>query len=258
MSWGAVAGLAALALAAAAGVMTALGQTMRLRRSERRVGAAEAELERLQRMFGRFVPAEVVEDVASRGVDRRGQLLEVTVLFADLQDFTQLSEQLAPSVLVEMLNGYFEVMSAAISSHHGHVGKFIGDGLMAFFGALDANPWANNDAAHAALAMRAALAQYNQVSAARGYPPLRFGVGIHRGPAIAGFIGSQELLEYTLIGDTVNTTARIEALTRKHGTDILLTQEARVGIDARLRLTERPPAPVKGKREPIVTFALEG
>jgi adenylate cyclase len=258
MSPGAAAGLTALAVAAAAGLLAALGQTMRLRRSERRMGAAQAELERLQKAFGRFVPAEVAEDVAIRGIDRRGQLLEVTVLFADLQEFTQLSEQLAPAALVEVLNGYFEAMSAAISSHHGHVGKFIGDGLMAFFGALEANPWANNDAAHAALAMRAALAQYNEVLVARGCPPLRFGVGIHRGAAIAGFIGSQELVEYTLIGDTVNTAARIEALTRKHGTDILLTPEARVGIDARLRLTERPPVLVKGKREPIVTFALEG
>jgi adenylate cyclase len=149
-------------------------------------------------------------------------------------------------------------MSRAISDHRGHVAKFIGDGLLALFGALDLNPWQANDAAHAALAMAAALDDYNRTLAAEGLPPLRFGVGIHRGSAVAGIVGSDELIEFTAIGRNVNLAARVEALTRSHQVSILVTSEVKEVLDPRFVLRELPPRVVKGFAEPVVTYAVEG
>ena len=223
----------------------------------RRVEAASRSLESLQQAFSRFAPAEVVEDIISQGVSTRSEKKEVTVLFADLKGFTPLSERLDPAVLVDILNGYFERMSRAITSHRGHVGKFIGDGIMALFGALEANPWQTNDAVHAALAMRAALAEYNAALVADALPALAMGIGIHRGPVVAGVIGSAELVEYGVIGATVNVAARVEHLTRIRGVDVLVTGAVRDVLDPRFRLQAMPLAEVPGVSTALATFAVE-
>ena len=248
------------AVVAAAGALAAvLAWWVERRRAtalQARLERSLVELEKLQHSFSRFVPADVVDEIATRGTALRGEKKEVTVMFADLQGFTAMSEKLDPAVLVDVLNGYFKAMSTAIASHHGHVSKFIGDGIMAFFGALETNPWQHNDAVHAALAMRAALAAYNRELAARALPELRVGIGIHKGTVVAGLIGSDQLTEFTLIGDTVNVAARIESLTRQHGVDILITGSVQAGLDPRFQLRSLPPTPVKGKSEPIATFAV--
>jgi adenylate cyclase len=184
---------------------------------EKRLGDATHELELLQRAFSRFAPAAVVEDVIAQGVSTRSAKKDVTVLFADLKDFTPLAEHLDPEVLVRVLNDYFERMTRAIDAHRGHVAKFIGDGLLALFGALEPNPWQTSDAVHAALAMRAALAELNSRLDGDGLAPLAAGIGIHRGLVVAGVMGSAELMEYGVIGSTVNVAARVERLTRVHG-----------------------------------------
>src|SRR5205823_2576867 len=117
------------------------------------------------------------------------------------------------------------------AEHRGHVSKFLGDGILALFGALEANPWQTNDAIHAALAMRGALADYNATLVAAGRPALEMGVGVHRGPVVAGLIGSEGLMEYGVIGRTVNVASRVERLTRTHGVDILITEAARAALD---------------------------
>src|SRR5947208_8916029 len=142
---------------------------------------------------------------------------------------------------ISILNGYFERMSRAIVEHRGYVSKFLGDGILALFGALDANPWQTNDAIHAALAMRRTLADYNETLAAAGRPALAMGVGIHRGPVVAGLIGSEGLMEYDLIGRTVDVSSRVERLTRTHGVDILVTEATRAPLDGRFRLRPMPP-----------------
>jgi adenylate cyclase len=225
---------------------------------EQRLAVATRSLESLQQSFARFVPAEVVETIIAHGVSTRSEKKEVTVLFADLKAFTALSDELDPALLVRMLNGYFERMSRAISNHRGHVAKFIGDGLLAFFGVLEPNPWQSADAVHAALAMRDALADYNLALKAEGAPPLAMGVGIHRGVAVAGVIGSAELVEYGVIGATVNLASRVEELTRVHAVEILITDAVRTGLDARFRLCPMPPVNVKGFSTPVPTFAVEG
>ena len=230
-------------------------EVLRLRK---RLETTSAELEHLQTSFARFAPSEVVEHVISTGESPGGQTKEVTVLFADLVDFTKLSESLDPEVLVNVLNRYFTRMSRAITDHRGHVSKFIGDGILALFGALGRNPWQSDDAVHAALAMQAALADYNQELVASGYPALRVGVGVNRGEVIAGVIGSHELMEFTVIGHHVNLAARIERLTRDHDADILVTAAVREALDSRFVLRELPPVAIRGISAPVVPCAVEG
>jgi class 3 adenylate cyclase len=249
-------------LAALAAAVVALGlHGLRTRRHvaglETRLGAALQSLEFLQRAFSRFAPAEVVEDIIAQGVSTRSEKKDVTVLVADLKGFTALGERLEPERLVGMLNAYFEQMTRAIDGHRGHVAKFIGDGILALFGALEPNPWQTSDAVHAALAMRAALAALNGRFARDGLPSLAMGVGIHCGPVVAGVIGSAELIEYGVIGSTVNLAARIEQLTRTHEHDILVSDAVRGALDRRFHLRPMPAADVKGLPAPLVTWTIE-
>jgi adenylate cyclase len=229
-----------------------------LQKSQARLRGAAQGLEQLQRAFSRFAPAAVVEQIARQGISLRSVKKEVTVLFADVKGFTRLSERLDAEELVDLLNGYFRAMSRAITDHGGHVAKLIGDGMLALFGALEPNPWQANDAVHAALAMRAALADYNASLAASGRPTLGMGIGIHRGTAVAGVIGSEELLDYTVIGSTVNLSSRVESLTRVHEVDVLITEAVHATLDPRFRRHRLPPVEVKGVSEPVPTWVVEG
>ena len=249
---------AALIAAVAALVVYASRTRRQIAVLEARAGDAAHELERLQHAFSRFAPAAVVDDIIAQGVSTRSEKKDVTVLFADLKEFTPLAERLDPEVLVRVLNDYFERMTRAIEAHRGHVAKFIGDGLLALFGAIEPNPWQTRDAVQAALAMRAALAQLNTELAADGLPPLGFGIGIHCGPVVAGVIGSAALVEYGVIGSSVNVAARVERLTRVHGVDVLVTDAARSALDERFRLRAMPPAEVKGVAGALATFAVDG
>ena len=253
MPWAALVALAVAALAI--GVVRLRRRAVAL---ETRLDEASRDLESLQRAFTRFAPAEVVERIIAQGVSTNSEKKEITVLFADLKGFTPLAERLDPALLVQVLNGYFERMSRAIDGHRGHVAKFIGDGILALFGALESNPWQTNDAVHAALAMRAALAEYNATLTADGVPALAMGIGIHRGPVVAGVIGSAELMEYGVIGSTVNVASRVERLTRTHGVDVLVTDAVREGLDRRFHLRAMPAAEVRGLPGALTTFAVEG
>jgi len=189
---------------------------------------------------------------------RLSEKKEVTVLFADLEGFTPLAERLDPALLVHVLNGFFERMSGAISAHRGHVAKFLGDGLLALFGALEANPWHTHDAVDAALAMRAALADYNRTLVAEGLPSLAMGIGIHRGMAVTGVMGSTELAAYDAVGSTVNLASRVQDLTRTHRVDILITEPARAALDQHVRVRAMPAVEVKGVAAMLPTWAVEG
>ena len=168
---------------------------------------------------------ELVERVIASGVPTRGERKEVTVLFADLFGFTPLSESVDPSVLVRILNGYFERMARAITAHHGHISTLIGDGILALFGALEANPWQTDDAVRAALAMRAELDGLQRgAPRARACRRCAWAIGLHRGSGIAGLVGSPELMQFTVVGTVVNVAARVQALTREHDVDILITR----------------------------------
>jgi len=252
-AWLIAAGFASVAVALAA----ALHRSRRSdRRARARLSATAAELERLSHAFARFAPMELVERVIASGVPTSGERKEVTVLFADLFGFTPLSESVDPSVLVRILNGYFERMARAITAHHGHISTLIGDGILALFGALEANPWQTDDALRSALAMRAELASYNVELAAARLPTLRLGVGLHRGSGIAGLVGSPELMQFTVVGTVVNVAARVQAPTREHDVDILVTPAVQRALDPRFALRALPARELKGISEPVATFAV--
>jgi adenylate cyclase len=251
-----VAAILAVALAMAAAI--AWRARRRYRRAEAAFETASQQLEVMQTAFHQFVPHRVVDDIVQRGVSIRGERREATVMFADLVGFTSMSERLDAEHVVRILNGYFQSMSEEISRHNGHVAKFMGDGIMAIFGAPEPNPWHAMDSVRAALAMRTAVVRYNEKLRKAGDSPIRVSIGLHSGLLVAGVIGSAQLIEYTVIGDVVNTAARVEGLTRMHGTDILITAAVRAALDERFSLHEMPATDVKGKAERLATFTVDG
>jgi class 3 adenylate cyclase len=254
---------ASLSIVLSAGALTAGGLLLavfvlrrRCRKLSRRIEQDTHELERLQRLFGRFAPAELVERIASDGLVASGERREVTVMFADICGFTRLSENLDPAVVIEILNGYYRSITEVIERHHGHVTRLMGDGIMSVFGALERNPWHVQDAVEAAIGMRNALKRYNQELQSRELPKLSFGIGIHCGNVVAGIVGSDKLIEFTVMGDVVNVASRVESLTRSFSTDILITDEVKQRLGDRFRIREMPSAPIKGKSRPVVTWSI--
>jgi class 3 adenylate cyclase len=252
---------AALAIALAGVVAVLAFHVRRLRaevvRHRTALSRSVERLEHIEQSFQRFAPQDLVEQYAQGATTAEPTHRRVTIMFADLKGFTPMSERIQPAEMVEMLNGYFRAMNGALVAHHGHLSRLMGDGLMALFGAIEHNPWQTADAVKAALAMREALAAYNQQLTGRGLAKLEFGVGIHTGDVVAGVMGSDRFMEFTVIGDPVNTAARVEALTRVHQVDILVTEAVQKTLDPRFVVRAMPPAAVKGKSEPIATFAID-
>jgi class 3 adenylate cyclase len=237
-------------------------QWQRNRNLQRQMQAAAADLEHLQKACARLAPAGVVQGLVADGTQPdagpAANRKVATALFVDLVGFTAMSERLEPEILLRIINGYYQRVSEAIDEHRGHVGSFVGDGIVAYFGAVQPNPWQCDDAVHAALAMRASIHAYNAELEREGLPPIAIGIGIDRGSGLAGLMGSRERREYAFIGRPVNLAARIQALTRVHGVDILVSEALRTELDPRFVLAPMPAATVKGFAEPVVTYAVEG
>jgi class 3 adenylate cyclase len=252
---------AALLLAGvlAVGFYRARRENLRLRAQ---LDAAADDLQVLQEACARLAPSGVVQQLVADGANANGSASAerkvATALFADLVGYTAMSEQLEPPELARVLNGYFQRMSDAIHDNRGHVSTFLGDGILAYFGAPRPNPWQCDDAVRAALAMRAAMQEYNAELAQAGLPKLSVGIGIHRGPGLAGMIGSRERREYGFVGRTVNLAARVQGLTRVHGVDILVTESMLAELDGCFELAKMPAVAVKGIAAPVVTFAVLG
>jgi class 3 adenylate cyclase len=231
---------------------------MRNRELERLLDHTNSRLERLQLHFGRFTPQEVIEHLTELDERYAARIRSVTVLFADLKGFTKMCDNRDPAEVVSILNGYFRCMSEALANHHGQVTELMGDGILTLFGALGSNPWQVQDAVMGALAMRKALVEYNEELRSKSLPELSFGIGIHQGEVLVGVMGNFELSKFGVVGDTINVASRVEALTRVHDVDLLVTEEVRNQLDDRFSLKEMPAVPIKGKQEPIVTYLVEG
>ena len=224
------------------------------------MSAGLAERDRVRDLLDKNVSPEVAAQLVRQGAALGGEEREVTVLFCDLRGFTPLSEGLAPRELVTLLNRYLDRMSAAIEAQGGVIDKYIGDEIMALFGAPVAAPDSADRAVRAALAMREALAGLNRELAAEGRPPLAFGVGINTAHVVAGNIGSHRRLNYSVIGDGVNLAARLQTLTRRieFAADILVSEPTRAALAGRYVLRDLGETEVKGKSRAVRVHAVDG
>ena len=214
------------------------------------------EREFVKETFGKYVTREIRDEILAGRVTLGGQALEVTILFADLRDFTPWVEATPPNEVVRELNGYFTEMETAIREQRGLVLQFIGDEIEAVFGAPVPYPGHAEMAVRAALDMRRRLAVWNAARAAAGKRPLRHGIGIHTGTVLAGNIGSAERLSYALVGDAVNLASRIQQLTKELGGDILLSATTRRLLPDDFEAVDLPAVRVKGKSAEIEVCKL--
>jgi adenylate cyclase len=217
--------------------------------------------ERIREAFGRFVTPQVANEFIEkyarpdRAAELGGRRRDVVLLFSDLRDFTPLAESLSPEDLIDVLNGYFGEMVAAIQKHGGMVDKFIGDAVLAVFGLTEG---ADNPAAAAVAAareMQQRLKDYNARLAGRGLH-LQSGIGVHAGEVVAGYLGSAERLEFTVIGHAVNVAARIESRAREPLPSLLFSDEVARRLAGRLDVREVESVTLKGVAEPMRLFTV--
>jgi Amt family ammonium transporter len=217
------------------------------------------ETNRISGVFGRFVSERVRDRVLSGELKLGGESTQATILFCDIRNFTGLSENLKAESIVDMLNSFFNEMVHPIMQHGGTLDKFMGDSLMAVFGP----PEGHDD--HAARALRSAeiilrkIDAFNEVRALSDLPPIGIGIGISSGEVVAGNIGSQQRMEYTVVGDPVNTAARLEKMTKRCGATLLFSEftlrelQNRAEFDCRKGGLLR----VRGKNEPVRAYTLQ-
>lgn len=221
-----------------------------------------AEKEFMRDTFGKVVDPEVRDYLmsgagkASLGTTLGGENREVTVLFCDIRSFTAMSEKMEAADVVKLLNKYFTALGKCITAHHGIINKYIGDAIMAIFGAPVEAKNSALDAFEAALDMRKALLEVNKAFAAEGFPQLKFGIGIHTGAVFAGTIGAENRMEYTVIGDTVNTASRLESLCKTYTTDLLLSEAARAKLKENNQLKFIADAQIRGKSETMKVYTF--
>ena len=215
---------------------------------------------RMKTTLYRYMTPGVADRVMALGEDvlMVGERKDVTVLFSDIRGYTTLTEALEAADVVSMLNEYFETMVEAVFHSEGTLDKFIGDALMAVFGAplaLNNHAWS---AVCSALDMRRRLVAFNQERLAKGQPELRIGIGLSSGEVVSGNIGSQRKMEYTVIGDGVNLSARLESITKQYGCDIVLSEHTYELCKDMIRVRELDLIRVKGKLEPVKIYELVG
>ncbi len=222
-------------------------------RAHKRLAREEVARANYSRFMPEYVVRQILENPGSFQLGGVNQL--ITVLFADVRGFTRLAEHTAPEQVVGLLNRYFSAMTEIIFAYGGTLDKYIGDGLMALFGAPTATP---EDAAHAvqaAVEMQRQMRHTNTDLRAAGLPEISIGVGLHTGEATVGYVGSERRTEYTAIGDTVNLASRLESNAQPGQ---ILISEAVVGACGtdRFTLEQQPPLTVKNRVQPVPVFAV--
>ena len=215
-----------------------------------RMASGLSERERLREVFGTYVDPEIAEHILTQGTSLEGEEVEVTVMFLDVRDFTGFAERSPARDVVATINRLFERVVPIVHDHKGHVDKFVGDGVLAVFGAPRRQP------DHADLALAAALAVERSV--AEMTDGLSVGIGLNSGTVVAGNVGGAGRFEFSVIGDAVNVAARIEAATRTTGDTVLLSARTKELLKDPPALTERTDVELKGKRDRVCLYAVEG
>lgn len=223
------------------------------------MGKGLAERERLKDTFGRFTNKAIAEQAMKGELKLGGETKTVTVFFSDIRSFTAISEKLLPDEVVEFLNDYMTRMVACVNDTNGVVDKFIGDAVMAVWGTPISAGSPEKDALNcvkASLLMRSALLEFNIGRGGDKKPIIKIGCGVNTGPVVAGQIGSNDRMEYTVIGDAVNLASRTETLTKPFGADILITEDTYELIKEHVIVERMPAVTVKGKEKPVAIYAV--
>lgn len=212
----------------------------------------------IKRAFSKYVSKDVVEEILKNesAIELRGQKLHMSVFFSDIRGFTSFSENMDPVEVSELLNLYFTPMSAIINAHQGTIDKYIGDAIMAMFGAPINYKDHAAQACSAALGCVEALNKINDDFSKRNWPLIRAGIGINSGYMNAGNIGSETIQNYTVIGDAVNLASRIQGLNKEYGTHILITEYTYELVKDRFNCREVDRVGVRGRNEPIRIYEL--
>lgn len=207
--------------------------------------------------YSRFLPEYVVKQMLENPDSFKlgGVNQTITILFADIRGFTRMSEHAAPERIVGLLNKYFSAMTDIIFAHGGTLDKYLGDGLMALFGAPTTTPEDAGNALSAAVAMQRRVLGINLELVAEGFPELGVGIGLHTGEVTVGYIGSERRSEYTAIGDTVNTAARLESNAMRG--EILISDATAKAAHSRYKLKPREPINVKNRTQPVVLWEVD-
>jgi adenylate cyclase len=210
--------------------------------------------ERFQRLLSPAIAQQVIEGKVE--VKKGGEERNTTVLFSDIRGFTAMSESQSAQFIVDMLNEYFERMVEVIFQYEGTLDKFVGDEIMALFGAPVSHPDDAYRAVKTALDMKHVLAEFNRERAEAGQQEIRIGIGINTGECVAGYLGSSKALEYTVIGDTVNTGARLCSLAKAG--EIIISQSTFDAVKDHFEVLELPATQVKGKSQALKIFNVVG
>ena len=207
--------------------------------------------------YSRFLPEYVVKQMLENPNSFKlgGVTQTITILFADIRGFTRISEHEQPEKIVQLLNRYFSAMTDIIFAHGGTLDKYLGDGMMALFGAPTVTPKDAANAMSAAVAMQRRMLSINDELRAEGFPEIGVGIGLHTGEVIVGYIGSERRSEYTAIGDSVNTASRLES-NAKAG-EILVSEVTAKAAQSRYQLVPRDPISVKNREQPVPLFEVE-
>ncbi|MDH5493837.1 MAG: GAF domain-containing protein, partial [Myxococcales bacterium] len=210
--------------------------------------------ERFQRLLSPAIAEQVIAGKVE--VAKGGEMRETTILFSDIRGFTSMSESLHPQEVVDMLNEYFERMVEIIFENEGTLDKFVGDEIMALYGAPIMHPDDPIRAVRTAIEMLEKLAEFNAEREALGHPTVKIGIGINTGDVVAGYLGSSRALEYTVIGDAVNTGARLCSVAKSD--EILISERTYSMVKDHFEVADLPPTRVKGKAEALRIYSVIG
>ena len=219
----------------------------------KRIGTIEAEKKSLSKYFS----PEIVEEITKNPeVLNKGKRQEVTILFQDIRNFTKMSEKMSPDELAEFLNEFRERMTNQVFKNNGTLDKYIGDAIMATFGTPTVTENDTRNAVLAGIQMLSSLTEWNKVRSKQGKEEIHIGIGIHRGEVFTGSIGFSGRMEYTVIGDAVNTASRIESLCKQFQAEFLISDEVYSKVKDFIRVEALPPVEVKGKEKPLQVYKV--
>ena len=210
----------------------------------------------ISRLFGQYVPPELVEEMADRPdeISMEGESRDMSVLFSDVRGFTTISEKLEARELSQMMNEFLTPLTGVIHHHRGTIDKYMGDAIMAFWGAPLSDPQHATHALEAGLEMTRAVRKLDEAFTARGWPTINIGVGINSGEMRVGNMGSEFRMAYTVMGDAVNLGSRLEGLTKAYGVEFICSESTRLAGPSDWAYRELDKVRVKGKKEPVTIY----